>query len=642
MRLPDPERSYAILIGTSTYRAQELEDLPTVDNNILALARTLTHPSLGSLASDHCIVLQNPLELRSVYRRLRRYAALAEDTLVVYFAGHGRIGLRNELYLALTDTDTAELPVSALPLELLRDALAESPAANRVLILDCCFSGRAIPDLSGTDDAIVDQVDIEGTYTLTATSANAVALAPVGAEYTAFTGELLGILEDGITGGPELLTFGTLFPRLLQTMTARRLPAPKQRGIGTADRLALTRNPAYVQPQATSQAKGLRRKTTTRLPENLEILLSDEPVLDVYSYGPWRVPDGLYEEMRQRALALNQDERATSLSRTLSDFYGEQTSVVGAELWSLLTFLLGASAIRGGSFGDVDYEILAPFLASYEAPVRDPLSWFTQGGRWRPPGLWLPESAGDEGELRQVMYALARECLELYAGIEPIERRRQALIEVFDHRRSDPDALDQDLRAPQNRLETLWADNLDDETLATLPELAGTLGYLEWACAGFAAAHERMINAAPGGDSLNTAFARLLLQAEVTQLPAELSIVFGPARYQAITEHIEQLREEYSLSSWQSEVRGWLAHGLVADEANTCRAWLDMAVRVTGAVQGLPDKATSPRCRVPVRQFQHDLRRLFRSRSVNAWTTPLAGEDSSARRRRNSETAQSS
>ncbi|WP_241683098.1 hypothetical protein [Actinomadura sp. J1-007] len=86
-----------------------------------------------------------------------------------------------------------------------------------------------------------------------------------------------------------------------------------------------------------------------RLPEHLELLLTDEPVLDVYAHGPWRVPDGLYEELRERAMEYNRDPRAVVLTRQLNDFYGPETSAAGAEQWSLLTFLLGASAVRGGS-----------------------------------------------------------------------------------------------------------------------------------------------------------------------------------------------------------------------------------------------------------------------------------------------------
>ena len=55
-----------------------------------------------------------------------------------------------------------------------------------------------------------------GTYLLTATAANAVALAPPGERYTAFTGALLGLLNTGIPDGPELLTFAQIYPRLLR------------------------------------------------------------------------------------------------------------------------------------------------------------------------------------------------------------------------------------------------------------------------------------------------------------------------------------------------------------------------------------------------------------------------------------------
>lgn len=114
--------------------------------------------------------------------------------------------------------------------------------------------------------------------------------------------------------------------------------------------------------------------SSPRLPDHLEVLLTEEPILDVYAHGPWRVPDGLYEELRERAVEYNRDPRAVVLTRQLSDFYGKDTSAAGAEQWSLLTFLLGASAVRGGSRGDVDYELLSAFLATPESAVRDPLA----------------------------------------------------------------------------------------------------------------------------------------------------------------------------------------------------------------------------------------------------------------------------
>jgi SpoVK/Ycf46/Vps4 family AAA+-type ATPase len=371
-----------------------------------------------------------------------------------------------------------------------------------------------------------------------------------------------------------------------------------------------------------------------RLPEHLELLLTEEPVLDVYAYGPWRVPDGLYERVRERARAFEADERTLPLTRPLSAFYSDDTSVTGAEMWSLLTFLLGASAVRGGSRGDIDYELLNGFLAKPDPPVRDPVSWFSQGGRFRPPGLWLVEPAGADRERRRVMYELARECIEVFEGIDPLDDRRRALAALHDRRANDPSRREHDLTAPDGDLERLWAEDADEATLAALPELTGVLGYLEWACAGFVAAHERLAGSVPDGDPLDVALARLLLQAEVKEIPAEVAIALGAARYEAVTERLRAVRETYSADAWQTEIRSWLARGLVAGEAEACRVWLDMAVRMTGAVQGLPDTATQPRTKVPVRAFQTDLRRLFQDRRpavINPFAAKLAAPDGRGR-----------
>ena len=247
--LPDPGRSRAVLIGASTYR--HLEDLPAVQNNLSGFRDVLVDPMLGGLPADNCTVLAEPAGPVDVYRALRQQAAAAEDTLLVYFAGHGRTGSRNELWLCLPGTDPDELPYSAWPYDELRRVVADSRATKKVVILDCCFSGRAIADQAGDEETILGQVGIEGTYTLTATPANAVALAPPGERYTAFTSALLGLLNKGIPDGPELLTFAQIYPHLQYTLTSRQLPRPRQQGSDTIAHLALTRNLAYTRQGGT-------------------------------------------------------------------------------------------------------------------------------------------------------------------------------------------------------------------------------------------------------------------------------------------------------------------------------------------------------------------------------------------------------
>jgi hypothetical protein len=242
--LPDPGRSRAVLIGASTY--VHLEPLPAIRNNLNDFRDVLINPTLGGLDADKCTIIEEPSSGVDVYRAIRRDAEAAEDTLLVYFAGHGRTGARNELYLCVRETNPEELLFTSLPYNELREVVADSRATKKVVILDCCFSGRAIADQGGDGESIVGQIGIEGTYILTATAANAVALAPPGERYTAFTGSLLDLLYAGIPDAPDLLTFERIYPYLTARLISRQLPRPRQQGNDTISHLALTHNLAYL------------------------------------------------------------------------------------------------------------------------------------------------------------------------------------------------------------------------------------------------------------------------------------------------------------------------------------------------------------------------------------------------------------
>jgi hypothetical protein len=210
-RLPDPERSYAVLIGTSSYQFGDLakRPLPAVRNNLTDLVAALTDRDFGGFRHDHCTVLLDQADGNTAIRTLADNSKRATDTLLVYFAGHGLPGERGkELYLAFahTDPDDALWWRGALAYNEIRRVLLDSypRAANRVVILDCCFSGRAIPDTASADTT--GSFDIHGTYTLAAVGDNQLAYAPPGDPHTAFTGELLTVLCDGVPQGPELLT----------------------------------------------------------------------------------------------------------------------------------------------------------------------------------------------------------------------------------------------------------------------------------------------------------------------------------------------------------------------------------------------------------------------------------------------------
>ena len=242
---PDPRRSYAVLIGTSTFASAGLADLPTVAGNLTGLAGVLTDPALGALPPGRCIVIADPASAGTADRTLRECAARAEDTLLIYWAGHGGPGPAGELFLSVADTGTGEPPAGgALAISSVRDALLHSPAAHRILILDCCLSGRGA-QVSAVTEALAGQAAVDGAYVLVSASPSPFHFSPPGTMYTALTGTLIGIMRNGMPDGPEFLTFAAIYGQLLYVLASRGLSLPRQFGTGAAGQLALTRNPAY-------------------------------------------------------------------------------------------------------------------------------------------------------------------------------------------------------------------------------------------------------------------------------------------------------------------------------------------------------------------------------------------------------------
>ncbi|MFF5304884.1 caspase family protein [Streptomyces sp. NPDC013161] len=255
LRLPDPRGSRAVLIGTSRYDS-DLRDLLAVRNNLEVLQELLTSDAFGGFPSGRCTVVQDAPDPGSVCATVREAAMTATDTLLVYFSGHGVLKEDLTLHLALPGTDESDLRWTSIPFEAIREILEESPCPNKILILDCCNSGRVLDTFMGTRTKPADTLAIRGTYILTS-SANAPSYAPVGERYTAFTGEFIRLLRDGLPNGPDLLSLSTLYDPLSKSLTDRGYPQPRQQSSDGNARLGLVRNRAAALPAGTVVGDGM-------------------------------------------------------------------------------------------------------------------------------------------------------------------------------------------------------------------------------------------------------------------------------------------------------------------------------------------------------------------------------------------------
>src|SRR5262249_33674980 len=151
------------------------------------------------LAEDALRLVVDPASPADMGIALDDEAERAEGILLVYYVGHGLLSPSGELYLAtrITDHRAGRLAFTGLAYSAVRNALLESRANSIIVVLDCCFSGRAVGTLGGPEDEVASFTDVSGGFVLTSAARDEAALAPAGAPHTAFTGELVRLLTQG-------------------------------------------------------------------------------------------------------------------------------------------------------------------------------------------------------------------------------------------------------------------------------------------------------------------------------------------------------------------------------------------------------------------------------------------------------------
>jgi hypothetical protein len=79
------------------------------------------------------------------YLRQLATLATAEDRVIFFYSGHG-VKLGDQLYLVPTDAYAADEADALLSIERVKEILEKSEARQKLIVLDCCYSG---PDTSG-------------------------------------------------------------------------------------------------------------------------------------------------------------------------------------------------------------------------------------------------------------------------------------------------------------------------------------------------------------------------------------------------------------------------------------------------------------------------------------------------------------
>lgn len=101
------ERRQALIIANNTYNDPKLAQLPAPNVDARALEEVLSNTKVGFFDTVTVLRDKNHLKVRQEIFRLFRNAK-RDDTLLLYFTGHGVLDNDGRLYLTVSDIKTDE------------------------------------------------------------------------------------------------------------------------------------------------------------------------------------------------------------------------------------------------------------------------------------------------------------------------------------------------------------------------------------------------------------------------------------------------------------------------------------------------------------------------------------------------------
>jgi WD40 repeat protein len=228
----DGEGVRVVLVGTGSHApGSRLPDVAAVADTVEALRACLIE--VCGVREPNLAWRLDPDGPEPFLDMVLAAASAATDALVLYYVGHGVLNVAGKLHLATRATVdlTTKASFQALAYSEIVGALSSSRARRVLVVLDCCFSGRAtVPVRSGALLASADRDEQ--------------ALVPVGERYTAFSGELIHALREGIPTAPAVLTLHHLYDQLSRTLTRQGRVKPVLQTGNLAMELGLAPNRA--------------------------------------------------------------------------------------------------------------------------------------------------------------------------------------------------------------------------------------------------------------------------------------------------------------------------------------------------------------------------------------------------------------
>lgn len=145
--VPAQAATYALLVGVGEYDDPKVPDLPFIDNDVTNLEATLSR--YGGIESERIVKLhdnsvQYPPTKSMVEEQvpLLVQALKPEDTIIIFFSGHGVNGRDGKLYLCPKDARVEDIESTCIAASWLRDQIRAASAGTKIFLFDSCHAGN--------------------------------------------------------------------------------------------------------------------------------------------------------------------------------------------------------------------------------------------------------------------------------------------------------------------------------------------------------------------------------------------------------------------------------------------------------------------------------------------------------------------
>lgn len=246
-------------IGIDNYSNLELDNLMYACKDAQDVFDILTDEAYGDCSKKESILLLNPnkndieLALETIVMELNN-----DDTIIIYFAGHGRLSPDYKLFLCPSQANPKTLLSSCVHIDLLNTLLDWTTCQKAIVILDCCYSGAVGSSFRYRGDSSpnksIENISGKGRIILTGSGAWEPSREDINLENGLFTYFFIQGIKSGVADIDGFVSCNDIFQYTYEKVVSiNSKQEPTLWGIDVSGEIFISRNPKkyfkYIQSE---------------------------------------------------------------------------------------------------------------------------------------------------------------------------------------------------------------------------------------------------------------------------------------------------------------------------------------------------------------------------------------------------------